>query len=63
MAIFKKKSSPPEMFMHLDPAGKKRVKILTTLITGEYFNVLSRKLQMVSLGMRTEGNSFATAYV
>lgn len=44
MAIFKKKSSPPEMFMHLDPAGKKRVKILITLITGEYFNnVLSRK--------------------
>lgn len=43
MAIFKKKSSPSEMLMHLDPA-EKRVRILITLITGEYFNnVLSRK--------------------
>ena len=44
MAIFRKKSSPSEMLMHLDPAEKKRVRRLITLITGEYFNnVLSRK--------------------
>lgn len=42
MAVLKK--STPETFMHLDPAGDKKVGILITLITGEYFNnVLSRK--------------------
>lgn len=32
MAVLKKKSSLPEMFMHLDPAADKRVGKLITLI-------------------------------